>query len=182
MRRSGWGSATAIVIACLLAACTSPLTTSPPATSQGMVAADPPAGKPNWVVKGAVAVGDVIGSRVPDASTPPAVGADAFRHALEQSLEEAGYLALSSRKPRYHLDATLQELDQPKFSIADNAIVTARVQYRLIGPGTEAQYTVTSNGTATFDESSMFGTRLRLADERALQANIEQLLVRLQAF
>ncbi|MGB8182597.1 MAG: hypothetical protein WCF13_09525, partial [Stellaceae bacterium] len=51
-----------------------------------------------------------------------AARADAFRHALEQSLEEAHYLAASSRKPRYHLDATLQELDQPKFSIADNAI------------------------------------------------------------
>ncbi|MGB8182611.1 MAG: hypothetical protein WCF13_09595, partial [Stellaceae bacterium] len=122
MRQSDWGIATAIAIACLLAACTSPLTTSAPATSQGMIAADPPAGKPNWVVKNEVAIGDVIGSRAPDASTPPAVGADAFRHALEQSLEEAHYLAASSRKPRYHLDATLQELDQPKFSIADNAI------------------------------------------------------------
>src|SRR5579872_7024095 len=119
MRHGGWISMTASALACLLAACTSPLTTSPPATTQGMVAADPPAGKPNWVVKHAVTVGDVVGSRAPDASSPPAVGTAAFRQALEQSLEEAGYLA-SSHKPRYRLDATLQELDQPHFSIADD--------------------------------------------------------------
>ncbi|MDE1969725.1 MAG: hypothetical protein KGI92_12545 [Alphaproteobacteria bacterium] len=166
----------AIVIACLLAACT-----SPPATTQGMVAVDPPAGKPNWVVKNAVAIGDVIGSQAPDASSPPAVSADAFRQALERSLEEAGYLA-SGRKLHYHLDATLQELDQPKFSIADDTTVTATVLYRLIGPGTDARYTVTASGTASFDESAMFGTRLRLADERALRANIETLLEKLQKF
>ncbi len=133
------------------------------------------------MVKNAVAVGDVIGSRAPDASSPPAVGADAFRQALERSLNEAGFLA-SSHKPRYHLDATLQALDQPKFSIADDTTVTARVQYRLLGPGTDAQYTVISSGTATFDESAMFGKRLQLADERAVQANIEELLRKLQAF
>ncbi|MGH7008450.1 MAG: hypothetical protein ACRED7_08610 [Stellaceae bacterium] len=171
----------AMTFACLLTACTSPPTTSPPATPQAMVAADPPAGKPNWVVKHAVAVGDVIGSRAPDASPPPAVGTDAFRQALEQSLQSAGYLALRP-KPRYHLDATLQELDQPKFSIADDTTVTATVLYRLIGPGTNAQYSVTASGTATFDESAMFGKRLQLADERAVQANIEALLAKLQKF
>lgn len=165
-----------VALAGVLAACT-----SPPATPQAMVAADPPAGKPNWVVRHAVAVGDVVGSRAPDASSRPAVGGDAFRHALEQSLQAAGFLAPGS-KPHYHLDATLQELNQPHFTIADNTTVTATVLYRLIGPGTRAQYTVTASGTATFDESAMFGTRLQLADERAVQANIEELLRKLQAF
>ncbi|MDE1904151.1 MAG: hypothetical protein KGI46_09870 [Alphaproteobacteria bacterium] len=180
MRHGGWISMAA-ALACLLAACTSPLTTPPPATPQAMAAADPPAAKPNWVVKHAVAIGDVVGSLAPDASSPSAVGADAFRQALEQSLQSAGYLA-SGGKPHYHLDATLQELDQPKFSLTDDTAVSARVQYRLIGPGTDAQYTVISNGTATFDESSLFGKRLQLADERAIQANIEQLLAKLQKF
>ena len=176
MRHGGWASMATSALVCMLAACT-----SPPATSQGMTAVDPPAGKSNWVVKNAVAVGEVAGSRPTDASSPPAVAADVLRQALEQSLGEAGFLA-SSHKPRYHLDAALQALDQPKFSIADDTTVTVRVQYRLIGPGTDAQYTVTSNGTATFDESSMFGTRLHLADERALRANIETLLEKLQKF
>lgn len=165
-----------VALACVLAACT-----SPPATPQGIAAADPPAGKPNWVVRNAVAVGDVVGSRAPDVSSRPAVGDDAFRQALEQSLQSAGYLA-SGPKPRYYLNATLQELDQPKFSIAGDTTVSARVQYRLLGPGTDAQYTLTSSGTATFDESAMFGTRLKLANERAVQANIEELLRKLQAF
>lgn len=182
MTRNGGRRAATIAVAWALASCTSPpLVTTTPATSQGMVAVDPPAGKPNWVVKKAVAIGDVVGSRPPDASSPPAVGADAFRGALEQSLQSAGYLA-SGPKPRYHLNATLQVLDQPHFTIADDTNVKATVLYRLTGPGTNAQYTVTSNGTATFDESAMFGTRLRLADERAVQANIEMLLKKLQAF
>lgn len=181
MRHGGWISMAAMMFACLLGACTSPLTVPPPATPQAMAAADPPAGKPNWVVKHAVAVGDVVGSRAPDTSSPSAVGADAFRQALEQSLQSAGYLAAGA-KPRYHLDATLQELNQPHFTIADDTTVTATVLYRLIGPGTNAQYSVTAGGTATFDESSLFGKRLQFADERAVQANIEQLLVKLQKF
>jgi len=181
MRYGGWTSMAAGALACLLAACTSSLTTSPAATPQAMAAADPPAGKTNWVVKHAVVVGDVVGSRAPDASAPSSVGADAFRQALEQSLQSAGYLA-SGPKPRYHLNATLQELDQPHFTIADDTTVTATVLYRLIGPGTNAQYSVTASGTATFDESAMFGKRLQLADERAVQANIEELLRKLQAF
>jgi len=181
MRYGGWNSMTASALACVLAACASPLVTSAPATPQGMVAADPPAGKPNWVVKNAVVIGDVVGSRAPDASSAPAVSTDAFRRALEQSLQSAGYLA-SGPKPRYHLDATLQDLSQPHFTIADDIKVTATVLYRLIGPGTNAQYTVTASGTATFDESALFGKRLQLADERAVQANIEELLRKLQAF
>ncbi|MGH7015238.1 MAG: hypothetical protein ACREEL_13990 [Stellaceae bacterium] len=176
MARGNGLSMVAVGIACALASCT-----SPPATTQGMVAADPPAGKPNWVVKNAVVVGDVAGSRPTDASSPPAVGADAFRQALEQSLKSSGYLA-TGRKPRYHLDAALQELDQPKFALTDDTTVTATVLYRLIGLGTNAEYSVTASGTATFDESAIFGTRLRLADERALQANIETLLKKLHRF
>lgn len=181
MRHGGYRGMAASALACLLAACTSPLTTPLPATSQAMVAADPPAGKPNWVVKHAVALGDVVGSRAPDASSQPAVGGGALRQALAQSLQSAGYLS-SGSKPHYHLDATLQELNQPTFSLTGDTTVSARVQYRLIGPGTDAQYTVISNGTATFDESAMFGKRLQLADERAVQANIEELLRKLQKF
>ena len=185
MRRRSWLTAAAGAIACALASCssTSPLTTSPPATYQGMTAVDPPAGKPNWVVKRAIEVGDVTGSPAPDASSPPAVGADAFRQALERSLEEAGYLASGVKsKARYRLNASVQELDQPKFTLAENTTVTATVLYRLLGRGTNAQYSITASGTATVDDSAIFGNRLRLADERALQANIETLLKKLQAF
>lgn len=178
MRRKSWPAAAAGAMACTLASCT-----SPPATYQGMTAVDPPAGKPNWVVKGAIEVGDVSGSRAPDGSSPPAVGADAFRQALERSLAEAGYLASAPKaKARYRLNASVQELDQPKFTFADNTTVTATVLYRLLGRGTNAQYSVTASGTATSDDSAIFGRRLHLADERALQANIETLLKKLQAF
>lgn len=171
-----WRSAAFIAVVCLLASCT-----SPPATSEGMTAADPPAIKPNWVVKSAIAVGDIAGGGATNASGQLEVGSDAFRQALQQSLQAAGYLA-AGPKPRYRLSATLQELDEPKFALTDDTTVSATVLYRLIGRGANAQYSITTSGTATFDESAIFGKRLQLASERALQANIGTLLQKLQKF
>ncbi len=156
---------------CALAACT-----TPPATPQAMTAADAPAPKPNWVVKRAVAVGNVT-----DASGHSTVTAEAFRQALEQSLAATNYLA-DGPKVHYRLDASLQEVDQPPFTLTENVTVTSTVLYRLTGHGTNAQYSVTSTATATFDDAAIFGKRVQLASERALHANIEALLDKLQKF
>jgi len=134
MLGTGWKAMAALALAGALVGCT-----APPVTPAAMVVADPPAIKPNWVVKQAVAIGDVAVVAAPNAAAAPAVGADALRQALERSLAAAGYLA-DRPKPRYKLDATLQELDQPRFSLAKDTTVTATVLYRLIGPGTNAQY------------------------------------------
>jgi hypothetical protein len=171
MMRRAWLGLAAGAIACALASCT-----TPPATPQAMTATETPAGKPNWVVKRAIALGEVT-----DASGHSVVTADAFRQALEQSLAAAGYLA-DRPKPHYRLNATLQELDEPSFTLTENVSVTSTVLYRLVGPGTNAQYSVTTSGAATFDDSAVFGKRLQLASERALQANIAVLLQRLQKF
>jgi hypothetical protein len=171
VRRSWGGTGAALAIACALASCT-----TPPATPQAMTASVALASKPNWVVRKAIAVGDVT-----DASGHSVVTADALRQALEQSLATAGYLAAGS-KSHYRLNATLQEIDQPPFTLTDDATVTSTVLYRLVGPGTNAQYSVTASGTATFDDSAIFGKRLQLASERALQANITALLKKLQTF
>jgi len=176
MVRANWWRAAVVAMISALASCT-----SPPVTPEGMTATDPPAAKPNWVVKDAIAIGDVAGGGATDASGRPAVSDDAFRQALQQSLTAAGYFA-SRSKPRYRLNATLQELDEPSFSLTDDATVTSTVLYRLVGPGTNAQYSVTASGTATFDDSAVFGKRLQLASERALQANITALLKKLQTF
>lgn len=178
-------------LACALASCTVPPDDMacavvscpvPQATPQAMTAADPPAVKPNWVVKRAIAVGDVAVPRAPkgDASPSP-VGEDAFRQALQNSLKNAGYLA-AGPKPRYRLNATVQQLDRPPFSLKGSVTVISTVLYRLVGPGTNAQYSVTAGGAATYDQATAFGKRLQLASERALQANIETLLAKLQKF
>lgn len=163
--------AAALAMASALASCT-----TPPATPQGMTATEAPAAKPNWVVKKAIAIGDVT-----DASGHSVVTAAGFQQALEQSLAAAGYLA-DGPKPRYRLNATLQDLDQPSFTLTKTVTVASTVLYRLTAPGTNAQYSVTTNGTATFDEAAIFGKRLQLASERALHANIETLLGKLQKF
>lgn len=171
--------AAALAIGVALASCTTPPPATPtalPATPQAMSAVKVPAAKPNWVVRRAIAVGNVT-----DVSGHSAVTAAALRQALEQSLATAGYLA-ARPKPRYRLAAALQELTQPRFTLTGNVDVTATVLYRLTGPETTAQYSVTESGAATFDEAPVFGRRVQLASERALQANIEALLAKLQKF
>jgi hypothetical protein len=135
-----------------------------------------PAPRPNWVVRRAIAIGDVT-----DVSGHSPVTAVTFRQALERSLAISGYLA-AGPKARYRLDAALQELALPRFTLTGNVGVTATVLYRLTGPGTDAQFSVTESGAATFDESTAFGKRVQIASERALQANIEALLAKLQKF
>jgi hypothetical protein len=150
--------------------------TAPPVTPQGMSAIAAPAARPNWVVRRAIAIGNVT-----DVSGHSPVTAASFRQALEQSLVTAGYLA-TRPKPRYRLDAALQQFDEPPFTLTGNVSVTVAVLYRLSGPGTNAQYSITDSGAATFDEGTAFGQRVQLASERALQANIEALLDKLQKF
>lgn len=172
MARQLWAKmAIALVTISALASCT-----TPPATPQGMSATVAPAAKPNWVVRRAIAIGSIT-----DVSGHSAVTAASFRQALEQSLAKAGYLAMRP-KPRYRLGAALQQFDEPPFTLTGNVGVTVTVLYRLTGPGTNAQYSITDSGAATFDEATAFGKRVQLASERALRANIEALLDKLQKF
>lgn len=182
------GMAVAAAMACALASCSMPPDCAvmscpvPAATPQGMTADDPPAVKPNWAVRRAIAVGDVAVFRAPKGNILPSpVGEDAFRQALQSSLESAGYLA-TGPKPHFRLNATLQELDRPPFRRTGSVVVTSTVLYRLVGPGMDAQYSITTGGAATDDQAKEFGMRLQLASERALQANIEMLLAKLQKF
>lgn len=167
--------AAAAFVACL-GAC------APPATYTAMVP-DPAmmAGRtPAPAYRNAITVGSVsIGS---DPGTPwrSAVGPDQVQDALSRTLasSQLGQAATG----RFRLDAILLTLARPYAGFA--MTVTATIAYRLTDTANGAiayDKTLTSIGTATLDDAITNENRLRIADQRAVGANLQQLVQDLYA-
>ena len=130
--------------------------------------------------RGAITVASVsIGT---DTSTPwtSQIGSAEFQDALVRTLTLANLA--SPQGGRFRLDATLLGLSRPFAGFA--MTVTASVAYRLTDTATGAvvyQETRTSLGTASLNDAVMNANRLRIADERALRANIRKLIQDLYA-
>jgi hypothetical protein len=130
--------------------------------------------------RGAITVASVgIGT---DTSTPwrSRIGSTEFQEALVRTLTLAGLA--SAQSGRFRLDATLLSLERPYAGFA--MTVTASVAYRLTDTATGAvvyQETRTSLGTATLNDAVLNENRLRIADERALRANLRKLIEDLYA-
>jgi hypothetical protein len=130
--------------------------------------------------RGAITVASVsIGT---DTSTPwtSQIGGAEFQDALVRTLALANLA--SPQGGRFRLDATLLGLSRPFAGFA--MTVTASVAYRLTDMATGAvvyQETRTSLGTASLNDAIMNANRLRIADERALRANIRKLIEDLYA-
>ena len=130
--------------------------------------------------RGAITVASVsIGT---DTSTPwtSQIGSAEFQDALVRTLMLANLA--SPQGGRFRLDATLLGLSRPFAGFA--MTVTASVAYRLTDTATGAvvyQETRTSLGTASLNDAIMNANRLRIADERAVRANIRKLIEDLYA-
>jgi hypothetical protein len=130
--------------------------------------------------RGAITVASVsIGT---DTSAPwtSQIGSTEFQDALVRTLTLANLA--SPQGGRFRLDATLLGLSRPFAGFA--MTVTASVAYRLTDMATGAvvyQETRTSLGTASLNDAIMNANRLRIADERALRANIRKLIEDLYA-
>jgi hypothetical protein len=130
--------------------------------------------------RGAITVAPVsIGN---DTSAPwtSQIGSAEFQEALMRTLMLANLA--SAQNGRFRLDATLLGLARPYAGFA--MTVTASVAYRLTDTATGAvvyQDTRTSVGTASLNDAILNVNRLRIADERALRANIRKLIEDLYA-
>jgi hypothetical protein len=108
------------------------------------------------------------------------IGSAEFQEALVRTLTLANLA--SPQGGRFRLDATLLRLERPFAGFA--MTVTASVAYRLTDTATGAvvyQETRTSLGTASLNDAIMNANRLRIADERAVRANIRKLIEDLYA-
>ena len=143
-----------------------------PETQPGLVPAPAPAYR-NAVAVGSVTVGQ-------DTATPwrSAVSPDQVRDALIQALAAN---QLGAANGRYRLDAVLLQLERPFAGFA--MTVTATIAWRMTDANGTVVYarTLKGLGTATLDDAIDNNNRLRIADQRAIRANMQQMILDLLA-
>lgn len=105
-------------------------------------------------------------------------GAD-FQTALEESLRRANYLADGTGPLR--LAVILEEVRQPMAGF--DMTVTSRARYRLTDASGTVLFeeSISASGTGTMGEAFAGVERLRIANEKSIQANLDAFLTRLTA-
>jgi hypothetical protein len=159
----------ALSLACL-GAC------APPASYSAMVAGAPPGQAPAPVYRNAITVGSVTLGR--DVGTPwtSAVSPDHVQQALVQTLAVAGLGQPANG--RFRLDGMLLTLDRPYAGFA--MTVTATIAWRLTDTTNGVvvyDRVFRTLGTATLDDAVDNNNRLRIADQRAVRANLQLLVL-----
>jgi len=119
----------------------------------------------------------VTGGRETNPLWTSQVSNEAFRTALERSLDEAGYMGAEGRQMT--VSAALDRLDQQLFGL--NLSVTSRVRYTVTQQGWPVfDETITATGSATPGDALIAVERLRLANEASMRENIRQFLLRMR--
>jgi len=168
----------AAVLACALAGCGTP--------SQSLPMAVTPADAlqiRGWVpdaLKAQVAVAPVHGGEETGRWWGSRVSAIALQQALEESLHAVGMRPPSPEPvPRFELQAELLQLDQPRVPALGVTVGTA-VRYTLVDKASGKiayQRRIANTDEAGLGEALLSPSeRLRIANERALRANISLLL------
>ena len=153
---------------------------APPASYSAMVAGVPMGQGAAPVYRNAITVGSITLGR--DVGTPwtSAVGPDQVQQALVQTLANAGLGQPANG--RFRLDGLLMTLSRPYAGFA--MTVTAAIAWHLTDVTSSAvvyDRTLQGLGTATLDDAIDNNNRLRIADQRAVRANLQQLVQDLYA-
>lgn len=131
----------------------------------------------NPALKNSVGVSEVTGGRETNAMWTSQVSSDAFKRALEQSLENAGMFSKIVAGGKYQLTADLTRLDQPMMGF--DMTVGSTVRYSLIESQTRKEVyarVIQVNYTAKISDAFIGSQRLKLANEGSVKANIEALV------
>lgn len=161
-----------IVCSFMLSACASGARSQQmiPALKQDMLASQ------NSSLYKNIELATVIGGKNTNPMWTSQVSSVDFENALKEALVNSGYI--SPTKPgNYLLRADLLELKQPLFGLQFS--VTSTVDYTLQNKHSkEMKYSrkITAVGSASFSDSALAVERLRIANERSIQKNIEILL------
>jgi hypothetical protein len=159
----------------LLGACAQPVTPSAMVPDVTGISAGPTS-----AYRGAIGVGQVSGGH-PASSLGVSQVSDAdLRDALVRTLMDAGLGQMGGS--RFQLDAVLQRLEQPYAGFA--MTVSATIAYRLTEVATGRvvyDNTITTPATATLNDAVDGNVRLKIANERAVRANLRQLVEALYA-
>ena len=157
----------AIFSVVVLAGCATPAAVEQMAVSLPITQTNP-------ALKNSVAVAEVTGGRDTNPMWTSQVSGDAFRRALEQSLESAGMFNKIVAGSKYQLTADLTRLDQPMMGF--DMTVGSTVRYSLIETQTRKEIyarVIQISYTAKMSDAFVGSQRLKLANEGAVKANIE---------
>ena len=128
-------------------------------------------------LKNAIAVADVTGGRETNPLWVSQVSSEAFRSALEDSLANAGVFERVLSASKYRLVANLNQLEQPAFGI--DMTVTSTIKYTVVDTKTGKDVysrPIRTPFTASFSDSPLGATRVRIATEGSIKKNIEMLI------
>jgi len=121
---------------------------------------------------------EVAGGKGTSAMGESQISNDAFAQALRDSIQKSGlFSAVADSGANYKLTAFIGKMDQPMFGFA--MTVKMEVSYTLVDTRsgkTVWQKDVASQYTAHPSDAFVGTTRLRLANEGAARANIQQAL------
>lgn len=165
-----------VVMLALLGACAA--TPVRPSAMVPDLAGLPPGPAPAY--RQSIVVGPVSGGPGASALWTAAIDAAQFQAALGRTLQAGGLGGIDGG--RFRLDATLVKLEKPFAGYG--MTVEAVVAYRLTDTVTGAvvyDASLATPGTATLDDAIDNNTRLVLANERAVQANLRRLVEALYA-
>jgi len=169
--------AAAIVALAMLGACAKPAT--PSAMVADLAGIDTARGPPP-AYRNAITAAPVSGGKDTSPLWSSQVGNPEFQEALVRTLMSAGLGR--AENGRFRLDAVLQKLEQPFAGFA--MTVSATITYRSTNVATGAivyENTLTTPATATMDDAIDGVARLRIANERAIRANLRRLVEELYA-
>ena len=131
----------------------------------------------NPALKNGIGVQEVTGGKETNPMWTSQVSSDAFKRALEQSLQNAGILSKISTGGKYQLTADLTRLDQPLMGF--DMTVTSTVRYTLIETQTRREVysrVIQIRSTATISDAFIGSQRLKLANQGSIQANIKSFI------
>jgi hypothetical protein len=143
-----------------------------------------PAGLPvpaGSALRGAVAVGLVTGGEKTNPLTYSRVSADDVRAAVTLALRSNGMLVADSASAPFRLDVGILEVTAPKDPYITRIHSVMRYALRARDGTTRFDRVVTGVGEATLRDKFYGVERLRIANERAIRANLASALEALRA-
>ena len=129
--------------------------------------------------KGKFVVYAVAGGKSTNPFWTSQVSNENFEGALKDSLAASGLTNADKTASQYKIDAELVSLKQPMFGLTFDVVST--VNYRVHGASVDKIFPIVATGTATTSDAFVGVTRLKLANEKSVQANIMEFIKQLSA-
>jgi hypothetical protein len=129
--------------------------------------------------KGKFEVNFVTGGKATNPFWTSQVSNESFESALKDSLAAAGLASNDKANSLYKINADLVSLEQPMFGLTFDVVST--INYQVQGESVVKNFPIKATGTATTSDAFVAITRLKIANEKSIQANIMEFIKQLSS-